>query len=94
VLAASLIILMMKAASTSETSVYFYQTTWCYNPEDNHLNIEVNWCNPLLNSKYNFMDWTHIFQKLGHRITTFTIYADTFKLEYLGLQSNFLNAQH
>jgi hypothetical protein len=29
--------LMMKAASTSETSVSFYQTTWRKNPEDSHL---------------------------------------------------------
>jgi hypothetical protein len=28
---------MMEAASTSETLVNFYQTTWCYNPEDSHL---------------------------------------------------------
>jgi hypothetical protein len=28
---------MMEAANTSETSVNFYQTTWCYNPEDSHL---------------------------------------------------------
>jgi hypothetical protein len=28
--------LMMEAASTSETLVNFYQTTWCYNPEDSH----------------------------------------------------------
>jgi hypothetical protein len=31
------IALMMEAASTSETSVNFYQTTRCYNPEDSHL---------------------------------------------------------
>jgi hypothetical protein len=30
---------MMKAASTSETLVNFYQTTWRYNPEDSHLHI-------------------------------------------------------
>jgi hypothetical protein len=39
-LAASIIrttALMMGAASTSETSVNFYQTTRCNNPEDNHL---------------------------------------------------------
>jgi hypothetical protein len=29
--------LMMGAASTSETSVNFYQTTWRNNPEDSHL---------------------------------------------------------
>jgi hypothetical protein len=32
-----IIALMMEAASTSETSVNFYQTTWCYNLEDIHL---------------------------------------------------------
>jgi hypothetical protein len=29
--------MMMEAASTSETSVNFYQTTQRYNPEDSHL---------------------------------------------------------
>jgi hypothetical protein len=33
------IALMMEAASTSETLVNFYQTAWCYNPEDRHLHI-------------------------------------------------------
>jgi hypothetical protein len=28
---------MMEAASTSETSVNFYQTTWRNNPEDSHI---------------------------------------------------------
>jgi hypothetical protein len=37
VLAASIITLMMEAASTSETSVNFYQTTQRNNPEDSHL---------------------------------------------------------
>jgi hypothetical protein len=32
-----IIALMMEAASTSETSVNFYQTTWRNNPEDSHL---------------------------------------------------------
>jgi hypothetical protein len=32
-----LIVLMMEAASTCETSVNFYQTTWRNNPEDRHL---------------------------------------------------------
>jgi hypothetical protein len=31
------IALMMVAASTSETSINFYQTTWHNNPEDSHL---------------------------------------------------------
>jgi hypothetical protein len=31
------IALMMEATRTSETLVNFYQTTWRYNPEDNHL---------------------------------------------------------
>jgi hypothetical protein len=29
--------LLMEAERTSETLVNFYQTTWCYNPEDSHL---------------------------------------------------------
>jgi hypothetical protein len=33
----SLVALMMEAASTSETSVNFYQTTRCNTPEDSHL---------------------------------------------------------
>jgi hypothetical protein len=36
VLAASIIALMMEAASTSETSVNFYQTTWRNSSEDSH----------------------------------------------------------
>jgi hypothetical protein len=28
---------MMEATRTSETLVNFYQTKWCYNPEDSHL---------------------------------------------------------
>jgi hypothetical protein len=35
--ASTIIALTMEAASTSETSVNFYQTTWRYNPEDSHL---------------------------------------------------------
>jgi hypothetical protein len=35
----SLIALMMEAATTSETLVYFYKTSRCYNPEDSHLNF-------------------------------------------------------
>jgi hypothetical protein len=42
VLANSIIIaLMIEAASTSETSVNFYQTTWSYNPEDSHLQLGI-----------------------------------------------------
>jgi hypothetical protein len=33
----ALIALKMEAASTSETSVNFYQTTWRNNPEDSHI---------------------------------------------------------
>jgi hypothetical protein len=31
------IALMMEAASTTEMTVNFYDTTWCNNPEDSHL---------------------------------------------------------
>jgi hypothetical protein len=33
--------LMMEAATTSETSVNLYHTTWCNNPEDSHLHIPI-----------------------------------------------------
>jgi hypothetical protein len=37
----AVIALMMEAASTSVTSVNFYQTTWCNNPEDSYLRIQI-----------------------------------------------------
>jgi hypothetical protein len=37
VLTASIIVLMVEAARTSETLVNFYRTTWRYKPEDSHL---------------------------------------------------------
>jgi hypothetical protein len=35
------IALMMEAASPSDTSVNFYQTTRRYNPEDSHLHVMI-----------------------------------------------------
>jgi hypothetical protein len=35
------ITLMMEAVSTSDTSVNFYQTAQCNNPEDSHLRIHT-----------------------------------------------------
>jgi hypothetical protein len=47
--------LMMEAASTSETSVNFYQTTWHNIPEDSHFSPTLDvlqWdCNPLHGNK-------------------------------------------
>jgi hypothetical protein len=40
-----LIALMVEAASTSETLVNFYQTTWRYNAEDSHLHPEEYFLN-------------------------------------------------
>jgi hypothetical protein len=33
---------MIEAASTSKTSINFYQTTWCNNPEDSHLHTHCH----------------------------------------------------
>jgi hypothetical protein len=38
----AMIALMMEAASTSETSVNFYQTTRRNIPEDNHLHLLIS----------------------------------------------------
>jgi hypothetical protein len=38
---ASIIVLMMEVSNSSETSVHFYQTTWCNIPEDSHLQMEI-----------------------------------------------------
>jgi hypothetical protein len=63
---------MMEAASTSETSVKFYQTTQRYNPEDSHLqthrreNFNSNkYCN---NSLRSVMD--HFTDKITPEILT------------------------
>jgi hypothetical protein len=39
-------LLMMEAASTYETSVNFYQTTRCNNPEDSHLQCDFSSYSP------------------------------------------------
>jgi hypothetical protein len=45
---ASIIALMMEAASTSETSVNFCHTTRCNNPEDSHLDAITSLLSNLL----------------------------------------------
>jgi hypothetical protein len=45
---------MMEAASPSETSVNFYQTTRHYNPEDSHLQLSV------LTTSTKFKFWVHM----------------------------------
>jgi hypothetical protein len=39
---------MMEAVQTSETLVNSYQSAWCYNPEDRHLRIPINF--PVIHS--------------------------------------------
>jgi hypothetical protein len=58
------IILLMKAASTSEISVYFYQTTQCKDPEDSHLQVFNQFeLNELKNVAHIFVQVTHFPQK-------------------------------
>jgi hypothetical protein len=49
---------MMEAASTSETSVNFYQTTRRYNPEDSHLPSISNFLQPPVPLKFNILQRT------------------------------------
>jgi hypothetical protein len=55
----------MEAASTSEASVNFYQTTGCNIPEDNHLHTDC--CENLKSKQYqiltNFM-WMQLYVSL------------------------------
>jgi hypothetical protein len=53
VVAPCLITLTMEAASTSETSVNFYQTTWRNNPIDSHLRNIIFVENVNRNSQYS-----------------------------------------
>jgi hypothetical protein len=53
---------MMDAASTSETLVNFYQTTWRYNPEDSHLscwNVLMQVPIKTLMSELKLIMWLH-----------------------------------
>jgi hypothetical protein len=61
--AIQLIALMMEAASTSEMSVNFYQTTWRRNAEDSHLctRRRENLKSQIL---FSNMDWTELAQCL------------------------------
>jgi hypothetical protein len=59
--------LMVEAASTSETSVNFYQTTWHNIPEDNHLHTrhhENLKSNPILVIGWLFSEFKHLVNKL------------------------------
>jgi hypothetical protein len=45
-----LVTLTMEAVVTSETLVNFYQTTWCYNPEDSH--FRIHYCENIKSTPY------------------------------------------
>jgi hypothetical protein len=57
---------MMEEASTSETSINFYQTTRYNNPEDNHLYI--GHCENLISHK-KIIDLTYYVSKSGGQVT-------------------------
>jgi hypothetical protein len=74
VLAASIIALRMAAASTSETSVNFYQTTRRNNPEDSHLLLPISFkvttyrpltsATSLNNVRIGEYNWAFVFQDI------------------------------
>jgi hypothetical protein len=69
VLAASTIRAMMEAASGSETSVNFYETTQCSNPEDGHLQhcvVQPKTCRIFLMTFFNYCDLINL-RHLGYR---------------------------
>jgi hypothetical protein len=54
-----LIALILEAASTSETSVNFYQTTRRSNPEDSHLHLQMSHEHPSQFTVYNYLPSQH-----------------------------------
>jgi hypothetical protein len=86
--------LIMEAANTSETSVHFYQTTWCFNLEDSHLlfiiSFKAKWLLqlilPIHKTYLEFLKCTksgltiHLLSKSGERYTPYSNRVQYFKL--------------
>jgi hypothetical protein len=89
VLAASIIgammALIMEAASTSETSVNFYQTTWLNNPEDSHFHTH---CHENLNVHYHIFDQNQSHSFFIH-VPLFYYFLDSQSKSFLPFQSLF-----
>lgn len=72
-----LITLMMGAASTSETSVLFYQTTWSNIPEDSHLHLKplvvANDRNTTRRGNWRDCKWQRFWYCLYAQIKSFRI---------------------
>jgi hypothetical protein len=72
---------MMEAARTSEMLVNFYQTAWCYNPEDSHVRTH---CRENLKSYLKksvlacFGKENVLFKSLPHNLNP--VYPDAIKL--------------
>jgi hypothetical protein len=56
----AIIALMMETARTSETSVYFYQITRRYNPEDSHLHTSGTSVNFYLTTRLSIPEGCHL----------------------------------
>jgi hypothetical protein len=67
-------VLMKEAASTSETSVNFYQTTLRYNPEDSHLHTHR--CENLISHRAV----SHYYELLGKHLEEYTTLGLTTRL--------------
>jgi hypothetical protein len=68
VLSVLIIVLMMEAVQTSETVVNSCQYTWCYSPEDSHLQNEGVLRNSYLNLTENVNMKTFV-QRLWQEIS-------------------------
>jgi hypothetical protein len=64
------IALIMEAASISETSVNFYESTWRYNPDDSHRRSSANIINSMKNERGNKYENPQIFHTLSTDFTS------------------------
>jgi hypothetical protein len=76
---------MMEAARSSETSVNFYQTTWRYNPEDSH---------PQLDHETDHMLNSLLRSIITGGLPPHFLYSSSIVLKHIGDYQCFLSTQY
>jgi hypothetical protein len=88
--ASTIITLMMEAVHTSQTFVYFTETTWCYIPEGNHLHTchHENLKRHRAGTVYRIATYNWISKIKNHkRFYTLNVVCNDFSLQFLFVQA-------